>query len=470
MSRFTLYTYEDVDEFERFCSELEDEGKCIHNFIFEETGELLKYDDEVVIDISGIVENVEAVPANINPVIYNFKDLDESSKVIVRSKLANKAMEYFYVVFEDSKPLYEKTDAIDPEDIFIPFKRRILYTYKNSIQLDSIIEFADKNEIIFTNFTKLENENENFKLVSNKKKKVIVDITTITTAVIKKPELIYLVEQLLESFSYFDIIIKEDFVDKALNSYYLLFSSKKSVFQLLDGISLPSDVDEQCDDDHVIRVTDLSSEQFDKFNEIFSSQLFGHDDFKKEFMERIDTFRVLNSINKKKIFSIFLIGPSGVGKTEFARILKRTLNENTSFVKINFGNYSSDEVLNSLIGSPRGYRGMEEGELSIKIKKSKAGIILCDEFEKSTNQVFNFFLELLEDGTFTDSMSEEYDLDGYIIVFTSNLNFAEYSQIIPPELKSRFDLISDFYPLTMEEKLDYVNYEIKTFMKILKFI
>ncbi len=297
-----------------------------------------------------------------------------------------------------------------------------------------------------------------------------MDITTITTAVIKKPELSYLVEQLLESFSYFDIIIKEDFVDKALNSYYLLFSSKKSVFQLLDGISLPSDVDEQCDDDHVIRVTDLSSEQFDKFNEIFSSQLFGHDDFKKEFMERIDTFRVLNSINKKKIFSIFLIGPSGVGKTEFARILKRTLNENTSFVKINFGNYSSDEVLNSLIGSPRGYRGMEEGELSIKIKKSKAGIILCDEFEKSTNQVFNFFLELLEDGTFTDSMSEEYDLDGYIIVFTSNLNFAEYSQIIPPELKSRFDLISDFYPLTMEEKLDYVNYEIKTFMKILKFI
>lgn len=65
--------------------------------------------------------------------------------------------------------------------------------------------------------------------------------------------------------------------------------------------------------------------------------------------------------------------------------------------------------------------------LSDKVKKSKVGIVLCDEFEKTTRPVSSFFLELLEEGKFTDSMAREYDLDGYILVFTSNLqNEVEY--------------------------------------------
>lgn len=71
-----------------------------------------------------------------------------------------------------------------------------------------------------------------------------------------------------------------------------------------------------------------------------------------------------------------------MGKSEFASMLKNQLKPNTSLVKINFGNYSSQDALNSLIGSPRGYIGSEEGELSSKIIKSRAGVILCDEFEK----------------------------------------------------------------------------------------
>src|SRR5690606_14013833 len=95
--------------------------------------------------------------------------------------------------------------------------------------------------------------------------------------------------------------------------------------------------------------------------------------------------------------------------------------------------------------------------------------ILCDEFEKATLPVYNFFLELLEDGVFTDSQSVEYDLDGYIIIFTSNIkNEYQYYEIIPKELQSRFDLVCDFIVLTKEEKITYVEYQIETFLKTLE--
>ena len=119
---------------------------------------------------------------------------------------------------------------------------------------------------------------------------------------------------------------------------------------------------------------------------------------------------------------------------------------------------TSQDALNSLIGSPAGYVGCEHGELSDKIKKSKVGVLLCDEFEKTTRPVFSYFLELLEEGKFTDSMTREYDLDGYIIIFTSNLpNETEYKKVIPPELQTRFDLVCEFEEPTAVEKKDFLD-------------
>mgnify|MGYP001054191859 FL=1 len=126
--------------------------------------------------------------------------------------------------------------------------------------------------------------------------------------------------------------------------------------------------------------------------------------------------------------------------------------------KINFQNYSSQDALNSLIGSPAGYVGCNYGELSEKVKKSKVGILLCDEFEKTTRPVYSFFLELLEEGHFTDSMAREYDMDGYVIIFTSNLlSEAEYKKEIPPELQTRFDLVCEFEKPEMSEKIAFLE-------------
>ena len=166
---------------------------------------------------------------------------------------------------------------------------------------------------------------------------------------------------------------------------------------------------------------------------------------------------------------MFLLGKPGLGKTEIGKIISKTLNADSKIIKINFGNYSSQDALNSLIGSPAGYIGCEGGELSKKVNSNKVGVIICDEFEKADSEIKNFFLELLEDGRFTDSMSREYDINGYIIVFTSNIqNENEFKNRVSPEFESRVNLICEFMPLTLAEKKEYVIFQINCCIEKMK--
>ena len=174
---------------------------------------------------------------------------------------------------------------------------------------------------------------------------------------------------------------------------------------------------------------------------------------------------MFHKLGEQKVFSIFLMGESGIGKTEVGRLMHKALGSQKSLCKISFGNYSSKDSLNSLIGSPRGYMGSETGELPMKIERSDIGIILIDEFEKADNPVFNFFLDLLEEGKFTDSQSNVYDLDGYLMIFTSNLTPENYKKRLSPELRSRFDYVCQFQLLTDKEKKDYMYKRIEVTIK-----
>lgn len=204
-------------------------------------------------------------------------------------------------------------------------------------------------------------------------------------------------------------------------------------------------------------IQDIGSIEDDKIQDAIS-KLVGHDLFKDEFVQRYANFKLLERVGARKIFSVFLIGESGIGKTEFAKVLSESLYPEEELIKINFGNYSTEGVLNSLIGSPLGYVGSDEGgELIKKISSSKSKIILIDEFEKATPAVFNFFYELLEDGRFTDRHGVAHNLTGYTIVFTSNMTSEYYVQHIPAPLRSRFDLLSDFIVPSIEEKQLFIK-------------
>lgn len=209
-----------------------------------------------------------------------------------------------------------------------------------------------------------------------------------------------------------------------------------------------------------IKITDLSNEDVNVFLETFSEQLYGHEKFKDDFLTLINNFRVFNKLGEHKILSLFLMGDSGVGKTEVARAIHKSLGGKKKLAKINFGNYSSDNSLNSLIGSPRGYIGSEEGEIFIRVNNSDTGLILIDEFEKSNSTLFNYFLDVLESGKMVSSISEEIDLNGFIIIFTSNISKEDFTHRISPELRSRFDYKGFFTLLHTEDKMKFVEFRI----------
>lgn len=163
-----------------------------------------------------------------------------------------------------------------------------------------------------------------------------------------------------------------------------------------------------------------------------------------------------------------ICGASGIGKTEVARLLHQKLSMNEPMIKINFGNYSAQDALNSLIGSPRGYIGSNKGELPDKLMRSRSKIILIDEFEKASKSVYNFFLQLLEEGKFTDSLGREYDLNKYIIIFTSNMPKERIGEFLPPELRSRFNYKCAFWPLSINEKEQYVAFKSENYLDKIK--
>lgn len=473
MSRFMLYTYKNLAEFNEFYYNLEQQGKEIFPFIFERTMSLLEDEDNLTIDISSLIENLKQNPQNNLPAINNFRYLNETTQVIVREDLAALALEYIFPVFYEAVPLNAVDELIEQDEVInnISLKRKPLFHYENGIQLDKIIDYANDQEIPFANFSKLNGSlNNQFREWNRDGKRFLVDITSIVLAISSNPQIIYLTEQLLDTFSNYIACIRKDKANEAIDSFKLLFCETKPITELFNEIvATTNDVLEVKTAEKVKRIIDLDDASLNEFLCVFTSNLIGHNTFKEHFSKAVRNFIVLNRIGEKKVLSIFLLGASGLGKTEVARIIKSILNIDTSFTKINFGNFSSQDALNSLIGSPKGYIGCEDGELSQKIRKSKAGIILCDEFEKATRPIYNFFLELLEDGTFTDSMSREFDLNGYIIIFTSNLpDTKDFYKEIPPELRSRIDFVCKFDPLSVTQKKEYVKFQIDSYLKRLK--
>lgn len=210
----------------------------------------------------------------------------------------------------------------------------------------------------------------------------------------------------------------------------------------------------------VKKITDLDDHELESFFENFNARLYGHERFKEEFKGLVNSFRVFNKLGEHKILSLFLMGDSGVGKTEVARSIHKAFGSKSKLAKINFGNYSSHDALNSLIGSPLGYIGSDGGELFKRVHESDVGLILIDEFEKADNAVFNYFLDVLENGKIVNSQAEEYDVSGYIIVFTSNITKENFNSKISPELRSRFDYKGMFNLLTNEDKKKFVHYRV----------
>ena len=276
-----------------------------------------------------------------------------------------------------------------------------------------------------------------------------VDLSSAMRMFKLRPDLIFQFEILIQQISLngnIQYCIEQSLIADATALFPFWFIEKK-----------PIDKDEDMND-LIKESPQVDIKEVSLLSQKICEKLRGHDEFKKDFHKNLLKFYFFNRMGEQKILSIILCGNSGIGKTQFAKFMSETMFPEEPLIKINFGNYSTEGVLNSLIGSPLGYVGSEEGgELINKITTSKTKIILIDEFEKATPSVYNFFYELLEDGIFTDRHGIEHNLNGYIIVFTSNMTQIEYSNKIPNSLKSRFDMVYCFVDLPIEEKQQYIQ-------------
>ena len=437
------------------------EEREVFAFIFGETKDMLDSCSEVCIDISALVHFLITNKNNIEPTYINFTSMAEDTVVIAEVAIAESAMELLPLLFSDYKCYFEEdgeeNSSSEEAHEFKPYPRQKIYKYNNAQDLDIIIRYAETNDIPIATFSRASGElRKEFEQFNKSSKLAILDLTSVSYAIEDNKALIYALEQFLSIMPNIRVIAQTSQIDVLLKYFPLFLDGQEPVCKLLPDLSGLGE--KEPEEIKLTKVTDLSGGAFDAFINAFNHNLIGHNYFKERLRYALKNFISLNKAKEQTVLSIFLFGASGIGKTEVARLIASGLQNDCYLAKINFQNYSSQDALNSLIGSPAGYVGCNHGELSEKIQKSKVGVLLCDEFEKTTRPVFSFFLELLEEGRFTDSMAREYDMDGYVIIFTSNLlSEAEYKKAIPTELQTRFDLVCEFEEPTMAEKTAFLD-------------
>ncbi|MCH1479581.1 ATP-dependent Clp protease ATP-binding subunit [Crocinitomicaceae bacterium] len=125
----------------------------------------------------------------------------------------------------------------------------------------------------------------------------------------------------------------------------------------------------------------------------------------------------------KPIGSFFFLGPTGVGKTQLAKVLaKKLFDTEEALIRIDMSEYMEKFSLSRLVGAPPGYVGYEEGgQLTEKVRRKPYAIILLDEIEKAHPDVFNLLLQVLDDGHMTDGLGRKIDFKNTILIMTSNI-------------------------------------------------
>ncbi|MCY4307242.1 MAG: ATP-dependent chaperone ClpB [Rhodobacteraceae bacterium] len=192
----------------------------------------------------------------------------------------------------------------------------------------------------------------------------------------------------------------------------------------------------------------------------------------------------------RPIGSFLFLGPTGVGKTELCKALAEFIFDHESaMVRVDMSEYMEKHSVARLIGAPPGYVGYEEGgTLTEAVRRRPYQVILFDEVEKAHPEVFNIFLQVLDDGILTDGQGRRVDFKQSLIVFTSNMGSEELAELdvnhsrkvaeevvmsavrknLRPEFINRLDEIILFDKLSREDMVQIVDIQLKSLEERLK--
>lgn len=173
----------------------------------------------------------------------------------------------------------------------------------------------------------------------------------------------------------------------------------------------------------VQRVNQNEGEKLIKMYELLKGKVIGQDPALLKVVKAIQRNRAGLKDPNKPIGSFIFLGPTGVGKTQLAKILARHLFDNDdALIRIDMSEYMEKFATTRLIGAPPGYVGYEEGgQLTEKVRRRPYSVVLLDEIEKAHPDVFNMLLQVLDDGQLTDSLGRKIDFKNTIIIMTSNI-------------------------------------------------
>ncbi|MBK7129264.1 MAG: ATP-dependent Clp protease ATP-binding subunit [Crocinitomicaceae bacterium] len=171
------------------------------------------------------------------------------------------------------------------------------------------------------------------------------------------------------------------------------------------------------------KVSESESGRIMHLGDSIKGKVIGQDEAVAKVVKAIQRNRAGLKDPNKPIGSFFFLGPTGVGKTQLAKVLAKTMfDSEEALIRIDMSEYMEKFSVSRLVGAPPGYVGYEEGgQLTEKVRRKPYSIILLDEIEKAHPDVFNMLLQALDDGHMTDGLGRKIDFKNTIIIMTSNI-------------------------------------------------
>jgi ATP-dependent Clp protease ATP-binding subunit ClpC len=173
----------------------------------------------------------------------------------------------------------------------------------------------------------------------------------------------------------------------------------------------------------VTKVSEKETGRLAKMGEELRGKVIGQDEAVDKVVKAIQRNRAGLKDPNKPIGSFFFLGPTGVGKTQLAKVLAKYLfDSEDALIRIDMSEYMEKFSISRLVGAPPGYVGYEEGgQLTEKVRRKPYSIVLLDEIEKAHPDVFNLLLQALDDGHMTDGLGRKIDFKNVILIMTSNI-------------------------------------------------